>query len=96
MYGYFSYVTFMEREKGKKQGRDRRRDGGIVVHAHTHTYTHSHRDRVADRKVGNVLFIDALNTFYLWSYGTEHMVKDQTNNEREKGGITTSWATLFN
>ena len=25
----------------------------------------------------NVLFNDALNTFYLWLYGVRHMVKDQ-------------------
>ena len=28
------------------------------------------------RKEGNVLFNDALNTFYLRSYGARHMVKD--------------------
>ena len=28
------------------------------------------------RKEGNVLFNDALNTFYLWLYGVRHMVKD--------------------
>ena len=27
------------------------------------------------RKEGNVLFNDALNTFYLWLYGVRHMVK---------------------
>ena len=27
-------------------------------------------------KEGNVLFNDALNTFYLWLYGVKHMVKD--------------------
>ena len=29
------------------------------------------------------LFNDALNTFYLWSYGARHMVKDHLDSERE-------------
>ena len=35
-----------------------------------------------NRKEGNVLFNDALNTFYLWLYGIEHMVKDHSDSER--------------
>ena len=31
---------------------------------------------------GNVLFNDALNTFYLRFYGVEHMVKDHSGSER--------------
>ena len=31
------------------------------------------------RKEGNVLFNDALNTFYLWLYGVRHMVKDHSD-----------------
>ena len=34
------------------------------------------------RKEGNVLFNDALNTFYLRLYGVGHMVKDHSNSER--------------
>ena len=30
----------------------------------------------------NVLFNDALNTFYLWLYGIRHMVKDQSDSDR--------------
>ena len=30
----------------------------------------------------NVLFNDALNTFYLWLYGTRHMVKDHSDSEK--------------
>ena len=30
----------------------------------------------------NVLFNDALNTFYLWLYGIRHMVNDHTDSER--------------
>ena len=33
-------------------------------------------------KEGNVLFNDALNTFYLWLYGVVHMVKDHSVSER--------------
>ena len=32
-----------------------------------------------ENKEGNVLFNDALNTFYLWLYGDEHMVKDHSD-----------------
>ena len=46
MYGYFSYVTFMEREKGKnKEGTEGGTEGWTCMHIHTH----SHRDRVTDR-----------------------------------------------
>ena len=31
---------------------------------------------------GNVLFNDALNTFYLWLYGIRHMVKDHSDSKR--------------
>ena len=34
------------------------------------------------RKEGNVLFNDALNTFYLRVYGVRNMVKDNSDNER--------------
>ena len=33
-------------------------------------------------KEGNVLFNDALNTFYLRLYGVKHMVKDHSDSER--------------
>ena len=36
-----------------------------------------------DRKEGNVLFNDTLNTFYLWLYGVRHMVKNHSDSERE-------------
>ena len=35
-----------------------------------------------NRKEGNVLFIDALNTFYLRLYGVGHMVKDHSDSKR--------------
>ena len=34
------------------------------------------------RKEGNVLFNDALNTFYVRLYGVGHMVKDHSDSER--------------
>ena len=34
------------------------------------------------RKDGNVLFNDALNTFYLRLYGVGHMVKDHSDSKR--------------
>ena len=34
------------------------------------------------RKEGNILFNDALNTFYLRLYGVRHMVKDHSDSER--------------
>ena len=30
----------------------------------------------------NMLFNDALNTFYLWLYGVRHMVKDHSDSEK--------------
>ena len=38
-------------------------------------------ERGNGRKEGNVLFNDALNTFYLRLYGVEHMVKDHSDFE---------------
>ena len=35
-----------------------------------------------DGREGNVLFNDALNTFYLQLYGVRHMVKDHSDSER--------------
>ena len=36
-------------------------------------------------KEGNVLFNDALNTFYLRLYGVRHMVKDHSAREETRG-----------
>ena len=35
-----------------------------------------------ERKEGNVLFNDALNTFYLRLYGIRHIVEDYSDSER--------------
>ena len=40
----------------------------------------------------NVLFNDALNTFYLWLYGIRHMVKDHSDSDRKPAATT--WATV--
>ena len=48
--------------------------------------------RMYGRKEGNVLFNDALNTFYLLLYGVRHMVKDHSARERKP--VATMWATL--
>ena len=41
-----------------------------------------HSDSDRGRKEGNVLFNDALNTFYLRLYGVLHMVKDHSDSEK--------------
>ena len=43
-------------------------------------------------KEGNVLFNDALNTFYLRLYGVGHMVKYHSDSEKKPA--TATWATL--
>ena len=45
------------------------------------------------RKEGNVLFNDALNTFYLRLYGITHMVKE--NSDRERGNPLPPHELLF-
>ena len=45
------------------------------------------------RKEGNVLFNDALNTFYLRLYGVGHMVK--VHSDREKGNPLLPHGLLF-
>ena len=42
---------------------------------------------------GNILFNDALSTFYLRLYGVRHMVKDHSDSER--GNPTTPHRLLF-
>ena len=43
------------------------------------------------RKEGNILFNNALNTFYLCLYYIGHMVRDHSE---RKATATTTWATL--
>ena len=44
-------------------------------------------------KEGNVLFNNALNTFYLWLYGDRHMVEDHS--ESKRGNQLLSHGLLF-
>ena len=46
-----------------------------------------------NRKEGNVLFNDALNTFYLWLYSIRHMVEDHYDSER--GNLLPPHGLLF-
>ena len=41
----------------------------------------------AHKTEGNVLFNDALNTFYLRLYGIRHMVEDHSDSERKEGNV---------
>ena len=41
-----------------------------------------HMEFCVRRKEGNVLFNNALNTFYLWLYGVRHMIKDHSDSEK--------------
>ena len=54
---------------------------------------HKVHQKVRERE-RNVLFNDALNTFYLRLYGVRHMVKDHLHSERKPAATT--WATLSN
>ena len=45
------------------------------------------------RKEGNVLFNDALNTFYLRLYGVKHIVNDHSDSER--GNLLPPHGLLF-
>ena len=48
----------------------------------THSAHFSYLRLYGVRKEGNVLFNDALNTFYLRLYDVGHMVKDHSDSER--------------
>ena len=52
-----------------------------------------HLDSERGRKEGNVLFNDALNTFYLRLYGVRYMVKDHSDSE--KGNLVQPHGLLF-
>ena len=47
----------------------------------------------SNRKEGNILFKDALNTFYLWLYGVGHMVKDHA--ESKRGNLVPPYGLIF-
>ena len=58
----------------------------------THS-THSFHPVPHDWKEGNVLFNNALKTFYLRLYGVKHMVKDHSHSER--GNLLPPHGLLF-
>ena len=52
------------------------KEGNVFLTTHS---THFIYDCIG---IGNVLFNDALNTFYLWLYGVRHMVTDHSDSEK--------------
>ena len=46
-----------------------------------------HSDSARGRKEGNILFNDALNTFYLRLYGVGHMVNDHSESARGRKDV---------
>ena len=56
--------------------------------------TRQHKNASVVSKEGNVLFNDALNTFYFRLYGVRHMVKDHLDSESGKKPAAATWATL--
>ena len=50
------------------------------------------KERIKDKE-GNVLFNNALNTFYLRLYGVRHMVNDHSDSER--GNLLLSHGLFF-
>ena len=63
-----------------------RRITSVSIFVLRHVGLHGKRARIyhqtSRRKEGNVLFNDALNTFYLRLYGVRHMVKDHSDSEK--------------
>ena len=66
-------------KKGKKEEKTCQCYIQLKVYHHHH---HHHHHHFIWSKEGNVLFNDALNTFYLLLYGVTHMVKDHSDSER--------------
>ena len=53
-----------------------------IAGVHTGAAPEPQPEEEPGRKEGNVLFNDALNTFYLRLYGVRHMVKDHSDSEK--------------
>ena len=80
-----------------------RKEGNLYLTTHSTHFTYGymtsdimandHSDSQRGRKEGNVLFNDALNTFYLRLYCVIHMVKD--NSEMERGNPLPPHGLLF-
>ena len=71
-----------QRQDGAR-GQDEQTDGadGAGVQSAVRPRTQTQGGPVRTKE-GNVLFKDALNTFYLRLYGVGHMVEDQSDSER--------------
>ena len=62
----------------------------LYIYIYIYIYIEREREREREREIereegrkeGNVLFNDALNTFYLRLYGVRHMVKDHSDSEK--------------
>ena len=70
-----------------------KKSGGPMQHTHTHT-PYFLRHEPGERKERDVLFNNALNTFYLRLYGVRYMVKNHSDSEKGNPLLTT-WATLY-
>ena len=53
-----------------------------IISKQTNPTTHREHSVSVVGMEGNVLFNDALNTFYLWLYGVRYMVKDHSDSEK--------------
>ena len=80
-------VIVIKKQKHSKYISSKIRSGQKATDQHSFNHV-----RKEGRKEGNVLFNDALNTFYLRLYGVRHMVKDHSDRERKPTAAT--WATL--
>ena len=56
--------------------------GNLQIHIKPGCNIYTHPRSQQGRKEGNVLFNDALNTFYLRLYDVRHMVKDHSDIEK--------------
>ena len=54
----------------------------VLIRSNSYQHWNGSERRKEGRKEGNVLFNDALNTFYIRLYGVGHMVEDHSDSER--------------
>ena len=67
--------------------------GAPVAYCSGESYDDDDKKTKQRRKEGNVLFNDALNTFYLRLYGIRHVVKDHSDSKR--GNLLPTHGLLF-
>ena len=82
---YFQTFRYSEADGGPKRSDNRRLPGGVggrgCSRDHRSLPVQEVREIERERE-RNVLFNDALNTFYLRLYGIRHMVKDHSDNKK--------------